>query len=74
MLPVFVPGVGTAMASALKIQIFIFGVEFTKLCTEFLPSFAHILKRANGRLPLDPASQFVERMAIAPVWVFHRRR
>ncbi len=33
MLPVFVPGVGTAMASALKIQIFIFGVEFTQLCT-----------------------------------------
>jgi hypothetical protein len=31
MLPVFVPGVGTAMASALKIQIFIFIVQITKI-------------------------------------------
>jgi hypothetical protein len=74
MVPVFVAGVGTAMTSALKIQIFIFSVEFTNIYTEFLPRFAQNLKRANGRLPLDPASQFVERMAIAPVWVFHRRR
>jgi hypothetical protein len=62
------------MASALKIQMFIFSVEFTNIYTELLPRFAQNLKRATDDLPLHPASQFVELMATAPVWVFRRRR